>query len=167
MPASKCRRARNGVDALTQVKLDRPDVVTLDINMPEMDGMTCLSRLMTDDPLPVVMVSSLTAADAPLTFEALELGAVDYVLKPGATVSLDIDTVRRDLVMCARPRKRGSAAPADCASSWFASVNRPSLQPGRPRRELDRNTKQPRCQPHDGRPGGPDEPCRHWCPILS
>ncbi|HEX2807491.1 MAG TPA: chemotaxis-specific protein-glutamate methyltransferase CheB [Kineosporiaceae bacterium] len=90
--------ARNGVDALDQVHRAPPDVVTLDVNMPEMDGMTCLSRLMAEHPLPVVMVSSLTDGDARITLEALELGAVDYVPKPGGTVSLDIETVRRELV---------------------------------------------------------------------
>lgn len=90
--------ARNGVDALEQVRRDPPDVVTLDVNMPEMDGLTCLSRIMAEHPLPVVMVSSLTDSAAKVTFEALELGAVDYVAKPGGTVSLDIDTVRAELV---------------------------------------------------------------------
>jgi len=90
--------ARNGVDCLDQVRHRPPDVITLDVNMPEMDGLTCLARLMAENPLPVVMVSSLTDAAAAVTFEALELGAVDYVAKPGGTVSLDIETVRRELV---------------------------------------------------------------------
>ena len=98
--------ARNGIDALDQVRRNPPDVVTLDVNMPEMDGMTCLARLMTEHPLPVVMVSSLTEPDARVTFEALELGAVDYVPKPGGTVSLDIDTVRRELVAKVRAASR-------------------------------------------------------------
>ena len=96
--------ARNGVDALEQVRRDPPDVVTLDVNMPEMDGLTCLSRIMAENPLPVVMVSSLTDSAAKVTFEALELGAVDYIPKPGGTVSLDIDTVRRPLPV--RPGRR-------------------------------------------------------------
>jgi len=98
--------ARNGIDALDQVRRNPPDVVTLDVNMPEMDGMTCLARLMTEHPLPVVMVSSLTEPDARVTFEALELGAVDYVPKPGGTVSLDIETVRRELVTKVRAASR-------------------------------------------------------------
>jgi two-component system chemotaxis response regulator CheB len=98
--------ARNGVDALDQVRQNPPDVVTLDVNMPEMDGMTCLSRLMTEHPLPVVMVSSLTEADARITFEALELGAVDYVPKPGGTVSLDIELVRQELITKVRAAAR-------------------------------------------------------------
>ena len=98
--------ARNGLDALAQVRQHPPDVVTLDVNMPEMDGMTCLARLMTEHPLPVVMVSSLTDPDARLTLEALELGAVDYVPKPGGTVSLDIETVRYELVTKVRAAAR-------------------------------------------------------------
>jgi two-component system, chemotaxis family, protein-glutamate methylesterase/glutaminase len=90
--------ARNGADALDQIRRAPPDVVTLDVNMPEMDGITCLATLMVEHPLPVVMVSSLTDAAARITFEALELGAVDYVAKPGGTVSLDIDAVRDELV---------------------------------------------------------------------
>src|SRR5664279_2436474 len=98
--------ARNGVDALDQVHRNPPDVVTLDVNMPEMDGMTCLSRLMVDHPVPVVMVSSLTDADARITLEALELGAVDFVPKPGGTVSLDIETVRKELITKVRAAAR-------------------------------------------------------------
>jgi two-component system chemotaxis response regulator CheB len=90
--------ARNGRDALAQIELHNPDVVTLDINMPEMDGLTCLSEIMTKSPRPVVMVSSITAKGAQATLEALELGAVDYVEKPGGTVSLNIDTVSPQLI---------------------------------------------------------------------
>ena len=114
--------ARNGLDALDQVRQHPPDVVTLDVNMPEMDGMTCLARLMTEHPLPVVMVSSLTDPDARLTLEALELGAVDYVPKPGGTVSLDIETVRYELVTKVRAAARAripswSRAVAACRRS--------------------------------------------------
>ena len=85
------RTARNGVDALEALGSFQPDVVTLDINMPEMDGLTCLSHIMADRPTPVVMISSLTSGGALATLEAIELGAVDYVQKPGGTVSVNID----------------------------------------------------------------------------
>jgi two-component system chemotaxis response regulator CheB len=91
--------ARNGREALAQIELHNPDVVTLDINMPEMDGITCLSEIMTKSPRPVVMVSSITTKGAQATLEALELGAVDYVEKPGGTVSLNIDSVRKELIV--------------------------------------------------------------------
>jgi two-component system chemotaxis response regulator CheB len=90
--------ARNGVDALEQLARVRPDVITLDVNMPEMDGLTCLAEIMERQPTPVVMVSSLTERNALVTLEALELGAVDYVAKPGGTVSLNIDEVAAELV---------------------------------------------------------------------
>lgn len=90
--------ARNGVDALEQLDRVQPDVITLDVNMPEMDGLTCLSKIMEHRPTPVVMVSSLTERNALVTLEALELGAIDYVAKPGGTVSLNIDEVAGELV---------------------------------------------------------------------
>src|SRR4051812_19295616 len=90
--------ARNGVDALDQLGRVRPDVITLDVNMPEMDGLSCLAQIMAQQPTPVVMVSSLTERNALVTLEALELGAVDYVPKPGGTVSLNIDEVAGELV---------------------------------------------------------------------
>jgi two-component system, chemotaxis family, protein-glutamate methylesterase/glutaminase len=92
------RTARNGRDALEQIGAFEPDVVTLDVNMPEMDGLTCLGEIMTSAPRPVVMVSSLTSESATVTLEAMQLGAVDYVEKPGGTVSLNIDAIRREMV---------------------------------------------------------------------
>ncbi|MCY1140267.1 chemotaxis-specific protein-glutamate methyltransferase CheB [Actinoplanes sp. Pm04-4] len=89
--------ARNGSDGLDQLDRVRPDVVTLDINMPEMDGLTCLAKIMADHPTPVVMVSSLTEANALVTLEALELGAVDYVAKPGGTVSLNMSDIATEI----------------------------------------------------------------------
>ncbi|MDQ7048174.1 MAG: response regulator [Enterobacterales bacterium] len=90
--------ARNGADGLERIKEDSPDAVTLDINMPVMDGLTCLSHIMQDMPVPVIMVSSLTDKGALATFEALELGAIDYVAKPGGTVSLNIQDVKSELL---------------------------------------------------------------------
>ena len=85
--------AHNGSEAVTRLTEWRPDVVTLDINMPEMDGLTALSLMMQARPTPVVMVSSLTEKGAQATFEALALGAVDYVAKPGGTISLRVDDI--------------------------------------------------------------------------
>ena len=90
--------ARNGADAVAMNESFLPDVITLDINMPEMDGITALSLIMAERPVPVVMVSSLTEKGALATFEALNLGAVDYIAKPGGTISLRIDDIRVELV---------------------------------------------------------------------
>lgn len=91
-------QARNGREAVEQNRLFQPDVVTLDINMPEMDGLTALSLIMAERPVAVVMVSSLTEKGALATFEALNLGAVDYIVKPGGTISLSIDKITEELV---------------------------------------------------------------------
>lgn len=99
--------ARNGQEAVDMVVAVKPDVVTLDINMPEMDGLTALSHIMTARPTPTVMVSSLTEKGALATLEALAMGAVDYVTKPGGTISLSIDTIADSLV--AKVRAAASA----------------------------------------------------------
>lgn len=83
--------ARNGLEALEKLTTFKPDVLTLDIHMPELDGLQTLDRIMLERPSPVVMVSSLTEEGAEITLEALRLGAVDFVAKPGGAVSLRMD----------------------------------------------------------------------------
>jgi two-component system chemotaxis response regulator CheB len=92
------RLARNGHEAIELVRSFDPQVVTLDVQMPGMDGLTCLGQIMIEAPRPVVMISSLTAEGADATLEAIELGAVDFVAKPSGTVSLEIDRLRPVLV---------------------------------------------------------------------
>lgn len=76
--------ATNGVQAIEKIKALRPDVVTLDIVMPEMDGLTALKYIMQECPTPVVMLSALTSDNAEPTIRALEYGAVDFFLKPSS-----------------------------------------------------------------------------------
>lgn len=90
--------ARNGLEALYQLQSFKPDVVTLDVHMPQMGGLECLDRIILERPCPVVMVSSLTAEGADATLEALRLGAVDFIPKPEGTVSLGIDEFAPKLV---------------------------------------------------------------------
>jgi len=85
------RFARNGIEALAQLDEFRPDVITLDVQMPEMDGLECLDRIMVQRPCPVVMVSTITAEGAEATLNALQLGAVDFVEKPSGAVSLRME----------------------------------------------------------------------------
>jgi two-component system, chemotaxis family, protein-glutamate methylesterase/glutaminase len=83
--------ARDGLEALARLEDFRPDVITLDVQMPQMNGLECLDRIMLQRPSPVVMVSSVTAEGAEATLDALNLGAVDFVEKPTGAVSLRID----------------------------------------------------------------------------
>jgi len=91
--------ARDGEDALHKDTELCPDVVTMDINMPVMDGITCMLNLFEQHPeVRVIMVSSLTQEGAMTTFEALELGAFDYVAKPSGTVSANLHIVGKELI---------------------------------------------------------------------
>lgn len=90
--------AINGLDALLKVEQLKPDVVTLDVEMPEMDGLTALRHLMARYPRPVVMLSNLTHEGATTTLRALSIGAVDFVGKPSGSISLDFHKVREDLL---------------------------------------------------------------------
>ncbi len=83
--------AREGDEAIAKLHSFRPQVITLDIHMPGMDGLACLDRIMLERPTPVVMVSSLTAQGADETLEAMALGAIDFIAKPSGAVSLGID----------------------------------------------------------------------------
>jgi len=84
--------------AIRKIKELQPDVLTLDIEMPKMDGLTFLSRLMRTNPIPVVMFSSLTQQGADATLKALSLGAIDFVTKPKINISESIDDLKLNLV---------------------------------------------------------------------
>jgi len=98
--------ARDGNEALAMLAAFAPDVVTMDIHMPEMDGLACLDRIMVQRPCPVVMVSALTQEGADETLEALSLGAVDFVAKPEGPISLELDRIADPLV----EKVRGAAS---------------------------------------------------------
>ncbi|WP_420382092.1 chemotaxis-specific protein-glutamate methyltransferase CheB [Novosphingobium sp.] len=90
--------ARDGAEALAMLADAAPDVITLDIAMPRMNGLACLDQIMVRRPCPVVMVSTMTSAGADETLEAMALGAVDFIPKPRGAVSLEIDAVAPELV---------------------------------------------------------------------
>lgn len=89
--------ASNGEMAVALVKELHPDVVTLDVKMPVLDGLSALGRIMTECPTPVVMLSSLTEKGGENTLRALELGAVDFVDKSAAGGPMDISSLAREL----------------------------------------------------------------------
>jgi two-component system chemotaxis response regulator CheB len=90
--------ARDGVEGVEKVQLLKPDLVTMDIEMPRMDGLTALREIMQKHPVPVMMVSSLTTEGARATLDALDLGAVDFIPKQMSYVSLDIVKIKDELL---------------------------------------------------------------------
>jgi len=90
--------ARDGEEGLEMIRKHNPDVVTMDIEMPRMDGLTALRHIMMEMPRPVLMVSSLTNEGAEATLKALDLGAVDFIPKQLSKVSLDIVKIEANLI---------------------------------------------------------------------
>lgn len=91
--------ARDGEDVVQKARELRPDVISMDINMPKLDGITALQIIVDEAICPVVMLSSLTQKSAVTTFECLELGAFDFVGKPDGTVSSDLGRAARELTL--------------------------------------------------------------------
>jgi len=126
--------ANNGVEAIKQAAELKPDVITMDIEMPVMDGITAVRKIMQGSPTPVLMFSSLTTEGAKATLDALDAGAVDFLPKKFDDISKDKDEAKR--LLCARVRliaARGLprtvapvAAPKSAASK---PVTRPSAMP--------------------------------------
>ena len=95
--------ARNGLDALSQIHSLEPAIVTLDLEMPELDGLQALGYIMSETPRPVVILSGAsTRSGTDLTIRALELGAVDFVRKPSGPISLDLPVIRERLLAALR-----------------------------------------------------------------
>ena len=119
--------ARDGADALLKMEALQPDVITLDVEMPVLDGFGTLTEIMRRRPTPVVMLSSLTQRGAEATLRCLELGAVDFVGKPSGSISLDIEKVAADLVRAIKSaaKARVSASPTVPVRPLPAAVPRP------------------------------------------
>lgn len=89
--------ARNGQEAVQKAIAQQYDVITMDINMPVMDGLSAVEKIMTERPTPILMISSLTTESANITMEALDLGALDYIAKPG-TMNVGREENRADIL---------------------------------------------------------------------
>lgn len=90
--------ARDGIDALKKLQQVKPDVITLDIEMPKMDGLTTLQEIVKSYNIPTIMVSSLTSKHGKITMEALAKGAYDFIEKPSGSISLDMNKVEEELI---------------------------------------------------------------------
>jgi two-component system chemotaxis response regulator CheB len=132
--------ARNGQEGLEAIRTHDPDVVTMDIEMPVMDGLTALRHVMMEMPRPVLMVSSLTTEGAEATLKAMELGAVDFIPKQLSKVSLDIIKIEQDLidrVKTVARRKMRHAPTRSVARAKVAPVSaRPAVRKGSVKRDV-------------------------------
>ena len=90
--------ARNGEDALKKWRAFKPDVITLDVEMPVLNGLEVLKRIMKEQPIPVVMLSSTTKEGADTTLQAIQAGAVDFVAKPSGSISIDLHKIKTELI---------------------------------------------------------------------
>lgn len=136
---------RDGQEGLDLIRKLNPDVITLDVEMPRMDGLTALRHIMMEMPKPVLMVSSLTVEGAEATLKAMELGAVDFIPKQLSKVSLDIVKIEDDLRAKVKQIARRRIRPLSLsrASTTLASRplsgSAPAGTPGQaPRREFVR-----------------------------
>lgn len=89
--------AKNGLQALEKIKELSPDVITLDVDMPIMDGIRTVRHIMLECPVPVVMLSSLFS-NGTITFDALRLGVVDFLPKPSGAISQDIHKAKQQII---------------------------------------------------------------------
>jgi two-component system, chemotaxis family, protein-glutamate methylesterase/glutaminase len=90
--------AKDGREAIALAESLKPDVITMDLNMPHMDGLQATAQIMTTNPRPIVIVSSESKEGAASTLKALELGAIDFVTKPSSGIDLDMQSVKDDLL---------------------------------------------------------------------
>lgn len=89
--------AKNGKEALEKIEKTDIDVVTMDVEMPEMDGLTATKEIMRRNPTPIVMLSSVTHEGSVAAIKAIEYGAVDIIVKPSGSISLDIERVKEEI----------------------------------------------------------------------
>jgi len=90
--------AKDGREAVTMAESLKPDVITMDINMPHVDGLQATAEIMTTNPKPIVIVSSESREGAASTLRALELGAIEFVAKPSGAIDLDMQSVKEELL---------------------------------------------------------------------
>ncbi|SMF42038.1 protein-glutamate methylesterase/protein-glutamine glutaminase [Desulfovibrio gilichinskyi] len=131
--------ARDGEEGLAVIRKFNPDVITLDIEMPKMDGLTALRHIMMEMPKPVIMVSSLTTEGAESTLKALDLGAVDFIPKQLSKVSLDIVKIETDLISKVKSVAMRRMRPVPRLRSAAVAAKRPvtpRVNIGRPKRDV-------------------------------
>jgi two-component system, chemotaxis family, protein-glutamate methylesterase/glutaminase len=126
--------AKDGREAIALSESLKPDVITMDLNMPHMDGLEATAHIMTNNPRPIVIVSSESKEGAASTLKSLELGAIDFVAKPGGGIDLDMHSVKEDLLRKVRvaAKVRVVRTASRLANAVQASRNNPTPRPAAP-----------------------------------
>ncbi len=142
--------ARDGRDGIAKADQLKPDVITMDINMPHMDGLQATEAIMSQNPRPIVIVSSESREGADVTLKALELGAIDFVAKPSSGIDLDMNQVRDELVrkikMASKVRVVRTAVRTKLGHEIANSA--PRTEPASPIVERVQSEPVPMAQPH-------------------
>ncbi|HEX8431458.1 MAG TPA: chemotaxis-specific protein-glutamate methyltransferase CheB, partial [Longimicrobium sp.] len=127
--------ARDGNDALRKIHRLDPDLVTMDVEMPGLDGLAALGYIMSETPRPVVMLSAYTTEGGEATLRALDYGAVDFVAKPSGTISLNLQSVAGQLLDALRAATTANLAAVPVRMQRRPAVAAPPAVP-RPRKRL-------------------------------
>jgi two-component system chemotaxis response regulator CheB len=133
-------QAKDGREAIALAESLKPDVITMDINMPHVDGLQATAQIMTTNPRPIVIVSSESRDGAASTLKALELGAIEFVAKPSSGIDLDMQSVKDDLLrkvrMAAKVRvvRTASRLASTVQGSAAPGTNLPPLSSPAPKR---------------------------------
>ena len=120
-------KARDGREAIALAETLKPDVITMDLNMPHLDGLQATAHIMTRSPRPIVVVSSETREGAASTLKALELGAIEFVTKPSGGIDLDMQSVKEDLLR--KVRMAAKVRVVRTASRMVNAVQSPGTKP--------------------------------------
>ncbi len=122
--------ATDGREAIAMAESLKPDVITMDLNMPHMDGLQATAHIMTTNPRPIVVVSSETREGADKTLKALELGAIEFVTKPSAGIDLDMQSAKEELIR--KVRMAAKVRVVRTASRMVTAVQGAGMGPSAP-----------------------------------
>ncbi len=134
--------AKDGREAVALAESLKPDVITMDLNMPHMDGLQATGQIMTTNPRPIVIVSSESKEGAASTLKALELGAIDFVTKPSSGIDLDMQSVKDELLR--KVRMSAKVRVVRTASRIANAIQAPSLATVAPSTSSQRYESTPR-----------------------
>src|SRR5713101_6436174 len=125
--------AKDGREAVALAESLKPDVITMDINMPHVDGLQATAEIMTTNPRPIVVVSSESREGAASTLKSLELGAIEFVAKPSSGVDLDVHSIKDELLrkvrMAAKVRVVRTASRLASTIQKAGNASKPVLAP--------------------------------------